>query len=206
VRTSFALGCGVAALMAGCSAILGMDAPTLDPCVSQGSCSDVTTGPDAPPLEAAEAMQDVTSEGVGPSDANPPYDADAAPVCLDALPDDAAAGVLCGGGCYPVSYCNGGTPICCVSTDDLGVTTYACTASETACAGYSVHCINENDCGGTDVCCHFSSHMVCDSVANCPAQDLGCVPGSSQDCPTGKQCDVTIDVAGKPTPYFTCEP
>jgi hypothetical protein len=183
-----------------------MDAPTLDPCVAQGSCADAPTGPDGTGHEAAvDAMQDVASQEALPPDANP-QDADAAPVCLDALPDDAAAGVLCGGGCFPVTYCGGATPICCVSTDDLGVTTLACTASETACAGYSIHCVNENDCGGSDVCCRFSAHMVCDAPANCPNQDLACVPGSPQDCPTAKQCDVPLVVGGKTTPYFTCEP
>jgi hypothetical protein len=183
----------MATLMAGCSAVLGMDAPTLDPCATQGSCIDATEGLDALPPEAAP-------------DTGPPQDADAAQVCLDTLPDDAAAGVLCGGGCYPFTYCTGGAPICCVSTDDAGVTTYACTASESTCAGFPFHCINENDCPGSDVCCRLSSHMVCDLPANCPGGQLGCVPGSSQDCPTGKPCNVPLVVDGATTPYSLCQP
>jgi hypothetical protein len=43
--------------------------------------------------------------------------------------------------------------------------------------------------------------MICDtSTTNC---ELGCIPGSTQDCPTGKACDVSL-VDG--APYLGCEP
>jgi hypothetical protein len=103
-------------------------------------------------------------------------------------------------------YCGGGTPVCCQTTDDAGVAAFACTSSEGgACSGYAIECVNENDCSGSDVCCHYMAHMICDTACTSSA-DIACVPGSTQDCPTGKKCDVGLTDEGVAAPYYACEP
>jgi hypothetical protein len=193
VRPRRAFGLAIGALAAaGCSGILGMDAPTLDPC-AQGGCVDVETG------EAAVSADVLDAPSEGRHDASS---------CADAELPESGTGVRCGGGCYPVVFCSGSTPVCCASTSGAGVPTFACTSSEAACSGYSIRCANENDCGGSEVCCHFNSHMVCDAPANCPNTDLACLPDSPQDCPTGKACDqqLTYGDGGPPSPYYLCHP
>lgn len=201
----FALG---ALVLGGCSGVLGMEAPTLDPC-AQGGCAD------APVVDVGVETGDGTVTTDAPAEA-PPGDVQAdvqadAPhdgaACVDAAIPDAGTGVRCGGGCWPVTFCTG-TQVCCESTTGAGQTTFACVASESACNGYAIKCVNENDCGGSDVCCRFAAHMVCDNAANCPNPQLACIPGSSQDCPTGKACDVplVLDDGGVTSPYFTCHP
>lgn len=200
MRRRLALGAVVgAAAAAGCSAVLGMDAPTLDPC-AQGGCVDAV-GVDAETGGGADTAVAVDAPADGDALTDGPHEA----ACVDVgIPDSGPAGIRCGGGCYPMVYCTGSTPVCCESTDDAGTTTFACTATETACGGYAIKCLNENDCGGSDVCCHFSTHTVCDST--CPNADLACIPGSVDDCPAGKACDVTLVNAGVPSPYFGCAP
>jgi len=206
---------GVVLAAGGCSGVLGMDAPTLDPCL-QGGCLDV--GVEAPVGTDGNSTadgSDTGSDGNGPVDGPGGDDADASgggdgpPACLEAsLPDASPGGIRCGGGCYPVTYCTG-TSVCCQTTDDAGVPKYACMASETACSnatGYTIKCENENDCGGNDVCCHFSTHMVCDSDPTCVGSTIACVPGSSSDCPTGKKCDVVLVNANVSSPYWGCAP
>jgi len=202
VRARAALGYGLASLAvaaAGCSSVLGLDAPTLDPCV-ESACPDAT----------AEASIDA-SDGAATQDAQPGVDAgdaagEAAPACLwdGGLPDASGGGIRCGGGCSPVTFCTGGQ-ICCQTTSDAGGTAFACAASESACSGYSIDCVNENDCTGSDVCCHYVAHMVC--AASCTSSaDITCIPGSADDCPTGKACDVRLVNADAAVPYYACEP
>jgi hypothetical protein len=174
-----------------------MDAPTLDPC-AQGGCLDVVevgveTGEGSTTVDATQDALDA------------PADHHDASACLDVEIPDSGNGIRCGGGCFPVVFCTGSTPVCCQSTDDAGVTTFACTSSETTCDGYPIRCVNENDCGGSDVCCHFQSHMICDTACT-NATELACIPGSPQDCPAGKACDVQVTAGGQPLPYFLCEP
>ena len=78
-------------------------------------------------------------------------------------------------------------------------------ASETACTGYPIACVNENDCSGSDVCCHYLSHTIC--AASCTSGgDIACLPGSADDCPTGKKCSVAVTDGDAAAPYYTCQP
>jgi hypothetical protein len=78
-------------------------------------------------------------------------------------------------------------------------------ASESACSGYAIDCVNENDCNGTDVCCHYTSHTVC--AASCTSgADITCLPGSTDDCPAGKKCSVAVTDGDAAAPYYTCQP
>jgi hypothetical protein len=170
----------------GCSSVLGLDPPTLDPCASAGACMD--------------AAADVTAE------ARPEAGPEAAPACVwdGAVPDAAGTGVRCGGGCEPVVFC-ASPEVCCQTTSDAGVSTFACASSEGACPGYSIDCVNENDCSGSDVCCHDLAHTLC--AGSCTSGgDIACLPGSADDCPTGKKCDVPVYNADAAAPYYTCEP
>ena len=36
--------------------------------------------------------------------------------------------------------------------------------------------------------------------------DIACIPGSAQDCPTGKNCDVRVTDGDAAVPYYVCEP
>ena len=86
--------------LAGCSAVLGMDAPTLDPCAS-GGCADA--GTDAPAEAGLEAGACVWDGGV----------------------DFVDGAVRCGGGCSAETACSGSTPVCCQSQTSAGAASYA---------------------------------------------------------------------------------
>jgi hypothetical protein len=188
---------GFAALLAGCSAVLGLDAPTLATCFD--ACADA--GFDSAPPTFTDGSVDATRDA---ADA-----ADSAPVCLG---DDASAangGVACGGGCYGLRYCsNSSAPVCCQQTSDAGATSYACTASEATCPDYPIVCANDDDCTGSDICCYFTSKITCDTTARCQSDGLGiiCRPSVPDDCPTGKACNVPVVTNGVTSPYLMCEP
>jgi hypothetical protein len=175
----------LALTLTACSSVLGLDAPTLAQDASTDS-NVLDTGADS-------------DAGVDSGAVETSCESDAAP---DAIPP----GVRCGGGCFGVTYCTSPNPVCCQLTSDAGVTTYACTASESTCSGYPIVCANDDDCAGNDICCHFMTKMTCDTTTACPSNDLVCRPGMPVDCPTGKACDVPAVNAGVTSPYYLCEP
>lgn len=183
----------------GCAAALGLDAPTLNPCVvDAAACVDASSPVESSPGEAATdapGEADAVAQDVG---ADAPREAG-----VEAGPD---AGVRCGGGTYPLTYCDpaGATPTCCQTTTDAGVTTYGCVASDSACSGYAIDCATYNDCSGSDICCHFMAHMVCDSVASCPNADVVCTTSMSDSCPSGWNCNVYFANEGVESPYMGC--
>jgi hypothetical protein len=184
----------LALTLTACTSVLGLDAPTLAPCLD-GGCAD------APVHDAAvDSTADVLDAG---TDSGPVESSCAA---SDAAPDAIPAGVQCGGGCSGVTYCTSPNPVCCQSTNDAGVTTYACTSSESACTGYPIVCASDDDCPGSDICCHFTTKMTCDTTTACPNSDLVCRPGMPIDCPAGKACDVPAVNAGVASPYYLCQP
>jgi hypothetical protein len=182
-----------------CTSVLGMDPPTLATCLD-GGC------PDALAHDAAmDSTADVFEAGADSADSGA---AESSCAASDAAPDAIPPGVQCGGGCFgPATYCTSPNPVCCQTTNDAGVTTYACTASESTCSGYPIVCANDDDCGGTEICCHFTTKMTCDTTTACPSQDLVCRPWKQQsDCNTGQKCDKPATNAGVTSPYFLCEP
>ncbi len=201
----------VAATGAGCSSVLGLDPPTLDPCTAGTGCLDATADVSADArVDASDAGAPPDGADAGPSmEAAPEAAPDAAKCAWDgALPDASTTGIRCGGGCEAVTYCTGATPVCCQTTDPTGQPLFACT-SETACAGYAILCVNENDCSGSEVCCHYMAHMICDTACTSNAV-IACIPGSPDDCPAGKACDVRVSDgpsdAAVPVPYYVCAP
>ncbi|HEY3818983.1 MAG TPA: hypothetical protein VGL81_17555 [Polyangiaceae bacterium] len=191
--------------LTGCSSVLGLDAPTLDPCTTGGACVDAGLDGTVEASDAASSPDASASDG--PADAASEAGPDAAPACVwdGAVPDASAAGVRCGGGCEPVVFCTGTTPVCCQTTASTGAPAFACASSETTCTGYAIDCVNENDCSGSDVCCHYIAHTVC--AASCTSGgDIACLPGSSEDCPTGKKCSVPVMNGDAAAPYYTCQP
>jgi hypothetical protein len=159
-----------------CSAVLGLDAPTLDPCAG-GSCADAAQ--DAPTDSPREAGTDAGA------DAPPP------------------AGIRCGGGAFGVKGCDGQTPSCCQLTDDAGTTSYACRPTG-GCEGYEIKCASNADCAGNDVCCQYSTHIVCTGNA-CPNGALVCEPdGATDQCPTGWSCKAVATLDGVTSAYFEC--
>jgi hypothetical protein len=191
------------AAVAGCSSVLGLDAPTLDPCIAEGRCVDAALDVTVDASDAA-ASPDGLDAGDA-SDAGPEAQPEAAMACVwdGAVPDASGTGVRCGGGCTPVVFC--ASPQVCCQTTDAGVSAFACVSSETACGGYPIDCVNENDCTGSDVCCHYMAHTIC--AASCTSSaDTACLPGSTDDCPAGKKCDVRVVDEDAAAPYYTCEP
>jgi hypothetical protein len=172
--------------LSACTSVLGMDAPTLAPPPIDASAES------APPDAAPDARDAGASESSCAIDAA----SDAAP----------PPGVQCGGGCFGVTYCTSPNPVCCQQTSDAGVTTYTCTASESTCSGYPIVCANDDDCAGSDVCCHFTTKMTCDTPGACPNQDLVCRPGMPIDCMATQTCDKPAVNDGVTSPYFVCEP
>jgi hypothetical protein len=199
-----------AVVAGGCTSVLGLDAPTLDPCI-QHACLDAAVdggvtvdapGTDSvsPLADSGEASSDSSSDGKG---GDGPSSEAAACVWDGGIAFD-GGGVRCGGGCFPTVTCAGPTPFCC-QTLGTGGFAYACVASESTCSGYSISCVNENDCGGSDVCCHYSTHTVC--ASSCTSNgDIACVPGSADDCPAGKSCSVRVTDGDAAAPYYTCQP
>ena len=186
-----------AGAVAACNAVLGLDAPQLDPCASDG-CVDGT----APPTTGdagldAPALLDSTL----PIDA-PTADADAG---IDAQPDTGPInGVRCGGGSSPAIGCNGDTPVCCL-TLDAGPASYSCVHESSACSGYAIDCATDNDCPGSEVCCHFNSSIKCEDQTACANDSLVCDPdGGADQCPTGYTCSVAFTSGSYTLPYYGC--
>jgi hypothetical protein len=201
--------------LAACDAVLGMDAPSLAPCadgcpdgaLADGADGAVMPGPDGAP-EAEAAAADATPES-SRLDAGADVDAEAS---TDAAPDvnpdqGTPVGIRCGGGAFPTSWCDpaGSTPLCCQGGTPTAPT-FTCVAAG-ACTGYSIECANYNDCSGTDICCRFVAHQICDLPANCPNDELVCDSLTTDVCPTGKACDVPfVGDAAAQSPYLGCEP
>ncbi len=205
---------GSALGLAACNAIFGLDAPTLNPCAS--GCPDggldAGTGDDSamPGPEGSTDASTVDSAKEGaPSDAA--VDTFVAP--MDAAPEaaqcetEAGVGVRCGGGAFPTSWCNGCAPVCC-QAGTASAPTFTCVASMAACSGYTIECANYNDCSGSNVCCRFMAHQICDVPANCPNNELVCDDASTQTCPNGpSSCDVPfVGDASASSPYLGCGP
>jgi hypothetical protein len=172
-------GVGAAATaLGGCTSVLGLDAPTLDPC-TEHVCADATSPDGGSSDGGAESAACVWDGGVA-------FD---------------GSGVRCGGGCYATTTCTGAAPVCCQTGSDAGMLAFACVANEGACAGYAVDCVNENDCNGSEVCCHYSTHTIC--ANSCTSNGAtACLPSSADDCPTGWTCK-PADAGG--SPYYTCQ-
>jgi hypothetical protein len=185
---------GSALGLAGCNAIFGMDAPTLNPCVN--GCSegglDEGTGDDStmPGPEASTDAGTVDSAKEGAQ-----------------CETEAGVGVRCGGGAFPTSWCNGCAPVCCQG-GSASAPTFTCVASMAACSGYTIECADYNDCSGSDVCCRFMAHQICDAPANCPNNELVCDNAAPQTCPNGPStCDVPfVGDASASSPYLGCSP
>lgn len=188
-----------AATGAACSAVLGLDAPTLDPCAS-GGCADgnapTTDGNVAPPKNDAgvDGADDAASDS---SDAQPVFD--------DVVVTDDGNGVRCGSAAAG-TYC---VPpaICCLSNAG-GAPAYTCVAAVSLCAGYPIECATYNDCAGTDVCCAYGSAMKCEPENTASCADLFvCDPTASpSQCQSGWTCTGTLvrSDAGVTIPYDVC--
>jgi hypothetical protein len=166
--------------VAACASVLGLDAPDLDPC-AHGGCVDGAASPDAP-LSGDAGAADAPPEGA------------------------AVPGIRCGGGDYPQITCVGQTPLCCQVPDDAGAPTYVCRASG-ACEGFPISCSSNNDCSGSNVCCHSSTSIKCVKQTSCADNALVCEPdGAVDQCPTGWSCKAAIVNDDAAAPYFGCAP
>jgi hypothetical protein len=163
--------------------VLGLDPPTLDPCTTS-PCVDASTesGVDAHADAGVDAARDAKGD------------------------TGAQAGVRCGGGSFAESYCENPAPVCCQTTTDAEVTSYGCVTDTSACSGYPIDCATDNDCPGSDVCCHLTTGMKCDSESSCSNSDLVCDPRSADDCPSGWTCDVVLTNESQMSPYLGCSP
>lgn len=184
---------------AACSAVLGLDAPTLDPCVN-GGCVDANVpttedGSIGPPLRDAAAPDG--SDAVAPSEDAGIFD--------DVVVTDDGNGVRCGSAAAD-TYC---VPpaICCLSNGG-SAPAYTCVAAVSLCTGYPIECATFNDCAGTDVCCAYGSAMKCEPENTASCTDLFvCDPTASpSQCQSGWTCTGTLvrSDAGVTIPYDVC--
>jgi hypothetical protein len=183
-RGSFVVALSVAAVSASmaCSAVLGLDAPKLDPCA------------DAPCVDGGAS--DGAVDGTSASDGR----------AADAKSDGTPVGLRCGGGSFGVTGCTGASPTCCQLTTDAG-TTYECRTDPGSCTGYAISCTSNADCSGSEVCCHYSSHIKCVGSTTCANDSLVCEPDAAADqCPSGWKCSASFTNAGVVSPYFGCAP
>ncbi|MGO8993698.1 MAG: hypothetical protein ACLQVI_10240 [Polyangiaceae bacterium] len=195
---------------AACSAVLGLDPPTLAACAD--GCPDATTPvPDGSGgSSGGDSSVPIDSATQNTPDATPDAVADAiADVVAEATPDSGPpTGVRCGGGGSPTVYCNDPTPLCCLTFSDAGSPSYACATDTSACTGYSIACASDNDCPGSDVCCFYQSGIKCEpeDTASC-ATALVCdpsAPASDDECNTGQTCSVAYLYDGGALPYYGC--
>jgi hypothetical protein len=190
----------VAASAAACAGVLGLDAPTLDPCASGSACADANEIP--VPDAGSEAAPPLAE--AGPLDAMP----DAAPDAVaDVIPDRGpSTGVRCGADASAI-FCAPPAPECCLTLDDAGASSYGCVSGASACAGYPIACASNDDCSGTDVCCFYHSGLKCEPVntASC-ANVLVCDPsGPSDQCNAGQTCSAPVVVDAGTLPYSYCK-
>ena len=182
----------VSAGAAACNGVLGLDAPRLDPCTG-GDCVDATA-----PIDADAGLP-------AAQDSAPPVGGDAAPDAHDAAPDQGPIdGVRCGGGTTPPIGCANDTPGCCLVLEG-GTPSYTCDEGAAQCSGYPILCATNNDCSGSEVCCHFASSIKCEDESACANGSLVCDPnGASDQCPTGWKCTAQYTTGAYTLPYYGC--
>ncbi len=175
---------------AACNAVLGLDEPTLDPCANGCVDGAAPSSGDAAPIG---------SDGAAVVDATPPP--------IDASPDQGpVTGIRCGGGSSPTIGCEAPSPVCCLEVDG-GSASYSCQTSAAACGGYPIRCATNNDCSGTEVCCHYASSIECIGEATCTNNALVCDPnGPTDQCPAGWKCSVAFTSGAYTMPYYGCTP
>lgn len=178
----------VVSLGAACSAVLGLDAPTLNPCAAH-PCVDGAVDAGVPDTAASDAP--VTTQDAGAKDTG----------------SDAGAivGIRCGGGSFPLTGCPNVGDVCCETTTDAGAS-FDCRSGAAACdGGYPIYCSNNNDCPGSDVCCHEGLEIKCISENSCANSALVCEPdGSADQCPSGYTCSAALVLEGVTSPYYAC--
>jgi hypothetical protein len=196
-RTNLALVAAAlaAAAAAGCTVVLGMPAPTEMSPVDPGRDSGGPPVIEASPVEESPAMEpEAAATTDGGSDAPPD----------NGVPPDT---LRCGGGDWgDASFCSEPGAICCMRTEEAGIS-YACSAGS-ACAHtdtqYPITCAGAQDCGRNSVCCHYGSHTACTSgfdagvaaAASACTKSFGSVVcdrgGAGTQCPTGS-CSAPLD-------------
>jgi hypothetical protein len=198
----------LAASGAACSAILGLDPPTLA-CPSDSGCPDAT----APLPDVVTSVMDSTG-----GDSSPPAVDSGAPTqvpdaAADANQDEDASGVRCG----PVGttlYCTAPSAYCCLTFGDADAASpsYGCVGMND-CSGYSIACASDNDCSGTDICCFYNSAIKCEpqddgDPGNSCANSMVCnpsLPNSEEQCNTGQSCIPNLfKENGFTLPYSGC--
>ena len=191
---------GLALVLGGCRAVLGIDEPTLDPCAEgcvDGSLESglVDSGGAVDTADGAP-ITDSAVESAPPSDV----------VTLVEAASEAAAptGVQCGPSAQ-ATYCTDALPVCCRKNADASVI-YSCVSGVAACSAngdYDIQCSSASNCGTGQVCCHYGSAMKCESVKDClSGGDTVCDPNGISPCAAGSTCSRQLPSL----PYFACAP
>ena len=210
---------GLALLAAGgaaCSAVLGLDQPTLA-CAYTPGCADAS----APGNDATVPVMDSSGSSSG-GDSTTPIDTGSEGQAYDAAPDaapespdggeDASSSFRCG---PPGStlYCPDYPGAVCCLTLDAGSATYSCATSSSDCPGYYIECASDNDCNGNDICCFYNSAIKCEPQSegdpgNSCANSVVCnpsLPVSGDQCNSGQSCVPNVyKENGYPLPYDGC--
>jgi hypothetical protein len=197
-----------AASTASCAVLLDLPAPSLEdsggPTVDSSAllpdANDATTDTGveieaAQDRPVADGAPDAPPDSVSPPDVAPGSD----------------AGVLCGFNAS--NFCNPSSlrHTCCETLNDAMAPVFACVTGENACLSpaYYIECANDNDCAGNAICCHYSSHTVCQNQSTCPGGGVvqACDPNNPNpnECPSGQSCTLHLTNLGEASPYWGCQ-
>jgi hypothetical protein len=205
------MGIGASIAAAGCTAILGMDAPglaCLDECADAATIvPDAAVATEPPPGKTGDdgSSLDVPTGTVFDS----PTASDAGYENENEDGPSLPFGVSCG----MALSCSGATPVCCRTVLDAGGAAFQCVASLDSCLGsgsYGVACDSDNLCpGSSQACCHYPSSTKCVPVDQgtqaCPGNAVAevCDPHVTNGCGAGLSCKFVG--AGVASPYYACE-
>jgi hypothetical protein len=198
----------LAASGAACSAVLGLDQPTLA-CASTPGCADA--GP--PGTDATAPVMDSSGSSSGGDSAPPPDDSGSDTRAPDtgSGPEDAGEDAPSGVRCGPLAsaiYCSDPTAFCCLTLNGSSAT-YTCAAGQSDCSGYSIACASDEDCNGNDICCFYGSAIKCETSCG-TGGSVVCdpsLPPSADQCNSGQSCVPvsTYQYQGYELPYDGCQ-
>lgn len=193
-----AAACALATSTFACTAVLGLDAPRLDPCSGDGCADASSTDPqthDSPPANTG-GTGTRHDASVAPDVSAPIPD----PVTPDSSVPDTSNETPHQIKCGDRNYCNQLTETCCATFQNNGYT-FDCISQTTSCPGVPISCARQRDCDGPSVCCATETLQSCVTRNTCTGSLLCDPQSNNNDCPNGMRC---VRFSDQSIPYFFC--